>query len=542
LCRIGAAVTKKLWSCALAVGLLAAACGSRAPGAQPVKSSFVPQTVDFLDDVGRGASIALDADGNPHITYIGLIEKLAPGEIPPARPVTAPALPAVLVANEKDGLWTRGFVVQTDISAPNLPKIPLTASSSTALAIDGAGVSHTVWTETRGLFYSTAPKDSQDFADPTAITQGYASQPSIVADGSGVPWVAYYAASPDVHGRLDLDVARPEGKKWTSQRIGSVTDCPEGATCPQPRTAMALLGGDPVIAYTDPASKSVKLALFAKSTGAWTTQTAVAGDVGYGLSIAAGKNGLRIAYVNGSGNVQVTSPPGRDRRATPRITVGTIQASNPDDLDGGTAIGIDQGGGEFVSWADPGAGGLRLTSSADGTTFSAIRTPGTDNGELPSMQVSKDGKVYLAWYDSVNQDLNMGTYPEELGPIAVPQPSTTGSAAPPPTGGGGTCPKSDVTIVADPGAATQGFKTTQVSAPTNKAFKLCFDNADTTIHNVFLFKTQADAANPASALAQTPSFQGPAIEEASVDALAAGSYFFHCTLHPQFMTGTLAVG
>ena len=97
-------MTRKLFSCVLALGLLAAACGSKGGSSQAVQVSFLPQTVDFLDDVGRGLSLALDQEGNPHLTYIGLEPVLKEGEVPPARSVDAPALPAVLTADRSGGI------------------------------------------------------------------------------------------------------------------------------------------------------------------------------------------------------------------------------------------------------------------------------------------------------------------------------------------------------------------------------------------------------------------------------------------------------
>ena len=135
-------MSRKLWSSLLALGLLAAACGSNGVGAQSQQVSFLPQSVDFLDDVGRGLSLALDKEGNPHLTYIGLLPVLKKGEILPARPIDAPALPAVLTADRVNGIWSRGDVVQTDITGAKLPLLPLTPASQTASALASDGTWH----------------------------------------------------------------------------------------------------------------------------------------------------------------------------------------------------------------------------------------------------------------------------------------------------------------------------------------------------------------------------------------------------------------
>jgi plastocyanin len=102
----------------------------------------------------------------------------------------------------------------------------------------------------------------------------------------------------------------------------------------------------------------------------------------------------------------------------------------------------------------------------------------------------------------------------------------SGSAAPS-AGAGGTV----VSIVAQ-GIA---FTTDAVSAPADAAFTLEFDNEDAgTPHDV-----QIKDASGAEVF-KTDIFPGVATKSFPVPALAAGSYPFACTVHPN-MTGTLTV-
>ena len=84
-------MSRKFWSGALGLVLLLVACGGGRPASQPVSVSFVPQTVDFLDDVGYSPSLVVDKDGSPFLSYLGFTHVLSKtekkqGVILPARP------------------------------------------------------------------------------------------------------------------------------------------------------------------------------------------------------------------------------------------------------------------------------------------------------------------------------------------------------------------------------------------------------------------------------------------------------------------------
>lgn len=80
------------------------------------------------------------------------------------------------------------------------------------------------------------------------------------------------------------------------------------------------------------------------------------------------------------------------------------------------------------------------------------------------------------------------------------------------------------------------FVTAQVNVPAGKAFGLSFDNQDGAPHNVAIY-TDSSASQSV--------FQGEIFSGATrvyqVPALAPGSYFFRCDVHPD-MTGTIVAG
>jgi plastocyanin len=111
----------------------------------------------------------------------------------------------------------------------------------------------------------------------------------------------------------------------------------------------------------------------------------------------------------------------------------------------------------------------------------------------------------------------------------APQPTPVESAAPSAgTGGGG-----DVVQIA---ALNIAWEQTEVSAPAGKPFTIHFNNKDAGIpHNVAI----KDASG--MEMFKGDIVTGPIETDYKVPALAAGTYQFVCTVHPN-MVGTLKVG
>ena len=94
-----------------------------------------------------------------------------------------------------------------------------------------------------------------------------------------------------------------------------------------------------------------------------------------------------------------------------------------------------------------------------------------------------------------------------------------------------TPPSGDVVTIT---AKDLKFGQSDVTVPADTAFDLVFDNQEGAPHNVAIY-TDASASSKVSV---GEIFSGPAQKAQTVPALAAGSYFFRCDVHPD-MQGTI---
>ena len=88
-------------------------------------------------------------------------------------------------------------------------------------------------------------------------------------------------------------------------------------------------------------------------------------------------------------------------------------------------------------------------------------------------------------------------------------------------------------------ASERKFDKDCLAAPTGQAFTIAFDNKDAgTNHNIVILKSHTDTGQP---LFRAPLIQGAKVETLNVSALQAGTYAFHCEVHPNAMSGSFVV-
>jgi len=111
-------------------------------------------------------------------------------------------------------------------------------------------------------------------------------------------------------------------------------------------------------------------------------------------------------------------------------------------------------------------------------------------------------------------------------PSATASASAPASGAPPPTGG------ASIT------AQNLSFSPTELSLPAGQPSTITFDNQDSGVqHNIDIF---SDSSYTTSVF-KGDLVTGVATQDYNVPALDAGTYYFHCDVHPT-MTGTITVG
>jgi hypothetical protein len=520
-------VPRRIVSSALVLGLAAVACGAQ-PAAfeDPLagrERRFVAQVADFLGDVGRGVSISVDAEGNPHLAYLAFAERVAEGAPSASRPIGSPAVPAVLEAELVDGVWSRHSVLEEADVGPE--------TSSTGVAVDPGGVHHVAWTE-RPLGLSYASDQDGQFGEPDSVALGPARGVSIAVGASGAPWIAWYQGT-------QVRAASGAPGNWNLENVAFVGRGDPGLPV---RTSIAVGGdGQPVLAFTDPATQTPMLAR-RDSSGTWATDEIEDGGGGYGISLDLDTDGNpHVTYygplAGTTASVRYATPADASAES---VELGTFDAG-PGALDPtlvGAGVAVDDQGVASAAWFGGAGTGIVVASNAEGEFQDIPLGPSASTGAAPAVAATPDGSsVYVGWFDTSSLDLQMGIY--GVGELVLARPGET-TSAPPPTqpGGGGECPEDSAQITASAQASVNGFDTTSVPVPASEGFTLCFNNQDPGgIHNVQVFD---GADGEAPLLFDTgPAAAGPLIQTADAPPLDPASYFFNCVVHPTTMTGTL---
>jgi plastocyanin len=89
-------------------------------------------------------------------------------------------------------------------------------------------------------------------------------------------------------------------------------------------------------------------------------------------------------------------------------------------------------------------------------------------------------------------------------------------------------------------ASGLAFDTNEIDLAAGKETTLTFDNQDAGVpHNIAIYPSASDIS-PDKALFQGEVVTGPTKATYTIPALDAGTYYFHCDVHPT-MNGTVVV-
>jgi len=541
-------VSRRIAVLASVAAVLTAACATL-PQAQVDFGhgrQFVPQVVDWQDDVGVDPALAVTTDGTPYVSYFGFNQVLQQGQVALPRPVGAPWLPAVLLADHQDGLWNRGAVAmpQDPPANVNVPFGPETLSSlksltpqnvnGTDVALDDQGNADVVWTGDDGVWFaSAAPTSStveQVYDYGFSLKQaGPIGSPSIALDANGSPMVAFGV----VTSQQEVRLATKSGDRWRVDTIATARGC-NGCAGPGP-TKIAETADGPLVVYVDEGAHAV-VALTQRGNR-WDPQTIESDVTGAGLDLAVNADGApAVTYDTGNGEIHLATLSGGSW-TTATVGSADTEGSVPQQ----TGVAVDDSGTIYVAWV---LGGAIQLMSGDGKSFTQLPTKGSRNGEFPTVGVTGDGsKVYLAWYEPQQQDLQFGTFGETGSlAIAATSPPPFNTSAPQTSGPPVSCPKGALQVTAPSGAAASGFAETSLDASAKQPIEICFDNQDSGItHNVEVSKQQGDFSGSIFAPPGNATVTGPGQTVYDVGKVDPGQYFYYCFIHPTTMTGTLTV-
>ena len=409
--------------------VLTTACGGSIPAPEvqtPEGRQFIPLVPDSIDDVGLAPSVAVDGQGLPMISYFGFPAVLEEGEIPIARPVGSPFLTtedgddagAVLLASRHPG---PDLDPRRDRPAPRDPRWrprPVRARRRAVARLAHAGGCggdrhrDRRYRRPRRLDHgrrrvlrrrSVTVRDRSRGGDPggrRALDRGRrrrraASSPTRSAEPSR------RCGSPNGPGRAG---GRPRSPRSTSAARDARPANPDRAH--RWRTARGRRRS--VVGRGD------------RGTAArWRLEHRGRGDGRDGWRVARhrwrhGRDRLLHGGRCGTRDRPVRLVVGRGRRSARgggRGRGGLRRADGcPPRASRSTARAPT-----WVAWQD--AEGIHLASSGPTTGSRRSSSPDTSGGVNPSLAVTEDGSsVYLAWYDSTEGDLRLGTYGEIHGP------------------------------------------------------------------------------------------------------------------------------
>ncbi|UCE37929.1 MAG: fibronectin type III domain-containing protein [Thermoplasmata archaeon] len=327
---------------------------------------WIKQIVDTGsgNDVGKSPSIAIDAEGNPHVSYYDDTG-----------------------GNLKYAKWSGTSWTNETVYSSVCDWI------STSIALDNNGYPHIGFTRCGGADAIKYAKwnGSGWEVENVHLANGVGGSISMALDNNGYPHICYYKYEFFMGDNGDLRYAKWNGLSWDLQIAASQYDV--GWDC-----SLALNDtGYARISHYDATEDNLKYTEWNGS--AWNTQTRdMGGDVGHYTSIALDSNGFpHISYYDKTnGNLKYA------RRTETSWNLQIIDSKG--DVGKYTSIAIDGDDNPHISYYDSN-GGLKYAKRTESERIIQTVDSGISIGMYSSIALDSDGHPHIVYYDGNNGDL-----------------------------------------------------------------------------------------------------------------------------------------
>ena len=463
-----------------------------------------------------GPSIAVDANGNPWISY-----------------ATTSAAGDLVVATKAAAGWT------SEVAASGVG----CSGCRTGIVVGGGGAPVVAYGD--GADVMAAMPDGAGWSSATVETGGHGIGLAATATSAGQIELSYQTAE-QTHVATSTD-----GLTWEA---ASIADVAQGSTTPARATGIAVDDqGSVTVAWYDPGTDSVAAATSADgsaftpadlglTTGAQgpAVATAADGSARYLAWYESGPQDLVLGSYEDVGGLAIAQPSPTPTEIVPPSTEPSTQECTKA-VDGKVTVvaqGVAYTDGKCIEVPAGQPFTITFDNRDAGVQHNIQIFPGADTTGSPAFQgdlVTGAAQIdyQVPALDAGEYAFNCIVHPTMVGTVKVVGAGAGGGGEA--QGGGGATGAVTVT------AQNLAFDTSTITLAAGQGNTITFSNQDAGVqHNIAIY-----TANPADDPNAKPLFQGdlvtgPATVDYEVPPLDAGQYYFFCVVHPT-MNGSVVV-
>ncbi|MDX1436265.1 MAG: hypothetical protein R3335_05615 [Anaerolineales bacterium] len=302
------------------------------------------------------ASLALDSNNDPHISYYSQLSEDSPRTLK--------------YGSDPGGGWQSEPIAEAVIVGPY-----------PAPGVDGSGGLHVSYYDFTSRDLKYAYQDASDWLVETVDSNGNVGwYGSLDVDDNGFPHISYYDLS-----NADLKYAYKDGSGWHVQTLDS-----DGGVGGEGSLSLDS-AGRPHISYTDGSEDALKYGFL--DTGGWVSETVDLTGGNYSSLELDGDEYPHVSYENS--NVLMYAY--KDSMGWHLETADASGFANESDL----AIGSD--GTPHISYYDSLDTSLKYATKVTSTWQLEVVSP--DGGRFNSLQLDSNDRPHISYYDNTTGDL-----------------------------------------------------------------------------------------------------------------------------------------